>query len=156
MTVDQRFERLFREEYEHVYRAVYLLCRDREVAADATQEAFARCLARWDRLADRSWVAGWITTTGINVARRALRRRPIPPASDPEGGPAPEASFDLHRALRLLPARQQEAVVLYYGFDLSIEGVASVMGCRTGTVKAHLARARSSLADQLREDSLER
>jgi RNA polymerase sigma-70 factor (ECF subfamily) len=64
--------------------------------------------------------------------------------------------MDLHRALQLLPARQLEAVVLYYGLDLPVEDVASAMGCRAGTVKAHLSRARAALAGKLQEDSVER
>jgi RNA polymerase sigma-70 factor (ECF subfamily) len=138
-----------------VYRAVYLLCRDRGVAEDATQEAFARCLARWERLADRPWVAGWVTTTAMNVARRALRRHPetAAPMPDPR---TTEESMDLNRALQLLPARQLEAVVLYYGLDLPVEDVASAMGCRAGTVKAHLSRARAALAGKLQEDAVER
>jgi RNA polymerase sigma-70 factor (ECF subfamily) len=154
--IDPRFERLFREEYTRVYRAVYLLCRDREIAQDATQEAFARCLARWERLADRPWVAGWLTTTGMNVARRAMRRRPEPQIPSPAVAPTTEEALDLHRAMRLLPARQQEAVVLYYGLDLPVEDVASAMGCRPGTVKAHLSKARAALAGTLQEDSIER
>lgn len=100
MSVDPRFEQLFKEEYEHVYRAVYLLCQDRQAAEDATQEAFARCLARWERLGGRPWVAGWVTTTAMNAARRAFRWRPDPPQAE-EPASRLEESLDLSRAIRL-------------------------------------------------------
>ena len=67
-----------------------------------------------------------------------------------------EESVDLHRALGRLPARQQEAVVLYYGLDFPLDQVASAMGCRLGTVKSHLFRARAALAQALGEDRVER
>jgi RNA polymerase sigma-70 factor (ECF subfamily) len=91
----------------------------------------------------------------MNAARRALRRRLQPP--ELEAAPAmAEESLDLQQAIRRLPVRQQEAVVLYYGLDLTLDDVASAMGCRPGTVKAHLARARAALGEALAEDSIER
>ena len=54
---------------------------------------------------------------------------------------------DLWRAVRSLPRRQQEAVVLRYVADLPLTEVAAAMGCAEGTAKAHLARARDGLQD---------
>jgi RNA polymerase sigma-70 factor (ECF subfamily) len=48
-------------------------------------------------------------------------------------------------AVRRLPRRQQEAVVLFYLTDLPLAAVAGAMGCAEGTAKAHLARAREAL-----------
>src|SRR5712691_11183105 len=70
-----RVRALLREGGGAVFAAVFLLCRDRTVTEDATQEAFARAFERWDRLAAVPWAGGWVTTTAMNVARRSLRRR---------------------------------------------------------------------------------
>lgn len=165
MRIDPEFERLYQREFQAVYRAVYLLAGDRAAAEDSTQEAFARCLERWNRLGDKPWVAGWVTTTALNHVRRSLRRRfalvrPDPPASTPSPSdpsaarresavaPGPEAqdtSLDLWRAVRQLPPRQQQAVVLHYAMDLPLVEVAEAMGVSQGAVKAHLARAREAL-----------
>jgi RNA polymerase sigma-70 factor (ECF subfamily) len=131
-----------------VFRAAYALCGDRELARDATQEAFARALARWRRLRGEPWAAGWVMTTALNVARRSLRGRPGSLPATPSM-PDPDALVDLRAAVRALPRRQQEAVVLYYLADLPIPEVAAAMGCREGTVRAHLARARTALARSL-------
>jgi RNA polymerase sigma-70 factor (ECF subfamily) len=148
--IDRSFAEFYEREFAAVFRPVFALCRDRGVAEEATQEAFARALERWRRLRDRPWAAGWVTTTALNVARRSLRRRPGPP--EPAGEPADvEASWDLWRAVRDLPARQQEAVVQFYVLDLPVAGVAETMRCEEGTVKAHLARARSALRGALEE-----
>jgi RNA polymerase sigma-70 factor, ECF subfamily len=148
--VDRGFEELYRSEFQTVFRAVFALCGDASVAEEATQEAFARALARWRRLRDRTWAGGWVTTTAMNVARRSLRRRPTAPTPPPEELDV-DASVDLWRQVRALPARQQEAVILHYVLDLRVDDSAAAMGCEGGTVKAHLARARATLRTQLEE-----
>jgi RNA polymerase sigma-70 factor (ECF subfamily) len=135
---------MYEAEFANVFRAVALVCGDRGIAEDATQEAFARALARWRRLRDAPWAAGWVTTTAINVARRQLRRSPLPPDA-PAGEPDREAALDVRAAIRHLPSRQQEAVALHYLLDLPIAHAASAMGCDEGTVKTHLSRARARL-----------
>lgn len=149
MRVDPGFEELYRREQASVFRAVYRLCGDRLVAEDATQEAFARALARWRRLRERTWAAGWVTTTALNLARRAMRRMSRIDDLAVTEVPDPDAAVDLWRAVGALPRRQQEAVVLRYALDLPVADVAAAMGCAEGTAKAHLARARNSLRDQL-------
>src|SRR5205814_5457577 len=114
---------------------------------DSTQEAFAGALSRWRRLRGEPWAAGWVMTTALNVARRSLRRRaplPGPPAVAADADL--ETVLDLRERIRALPRRQQAAVVLYYLAGLPVAEVAGAMGCREGTVRAHLARARTTLA----------
>jgi RNA polymerase sigma-70 factor (ECF subfamily) len=153
LKVDRRFAELYQAEFAAVYRACYALCGDRQLAEDAAQEAFARALERWRRLRERPWAAGWVVTTALNVVRRSLRRRGAEPRPEPGTGQAgtdgAEDRLDLIRAIRALPARQQEAVVLHYVADLPVSDVAEAMGVETGTVKAHLARAREALARTL-------
>jgi RNA polymerase sigma-70 factor (ECF subfamily) len=154
LRVDPGFTELFETEYATVFRAVCALCGDRTVAEDATQEAFARCLERWKRLGGQPWVAGWVTTTALNVARRAMRSQPQPARSHP-GPDDLEAAIDLWMAIRMLPARQQEAVALHYAMDLPLKDVGEAMGCEEGTVKSHLARARESLRHLLEGEPVE-
>ena len=148
MPVDPGFEELYRTEVRTVFRGVYLYCRDREVAEDATQEAFARALERWDRLHGHSWVVGWVITTSLNVARRALRRRRLVHPLSGEGGD-PEESIDIWASLRSLSSRQQEALVLRYRLDLPVHEIAQIMRCSEGTVRTHLFRGRENLRAEL-------
>jgi RNA polymerase sigma-70 factor (ECF subfamily) len=143
------FEELYRREHATVFRAVFALCGHRAVAEDSTQEAFARALERWRRLENRPWVAGWITTTALNAARRALRRRSADPAPRGDSEADVESAVDVWAAVRRLPHRQQEAVVLFYVIDLPVAGVAEAMRCSEGTAKTHLVRAREALRKQL-------
>ena len=148
MRVDRAFEALYEEEFPAVFRAAYVLCGDRQLAEDATQEAFARALERWRRLRDQPWVGGWVTSTALNIVRRSLRRRARMPAfpADVASRSEPEEAVDLWRAVRELPPRQQEAVVLHHVVDLSVADCARIMRCSEGSVKRHLSRARASLA----------
>jgi RNA polymerase sigma factor (sigma-70 family) len=56
-------------------------------------------------------------------------------------------------ALRALPARQREALVLRYYADLSEAEIARAMGVSRGTVKSTTSRAVAALARMLQEDS---
>jgi RNA polymerase sigma-70 factor (ECF subfamily) len=154
--VDARFERMYEAEFPAVYRAVYAMSGDARLAEDATQEAFARALERWRRLRDEPWAAAWVATTALNVARRMLRRRsdaPVAHAEAVEGDV--DARVDLVRAIRSLPPRQQEAVVLRYVADLPVAEVAAAMGVEEGTVKAHLFKAREALGRTLGGDRVD-
>jgi RNA polymerase sigma-70 factor, ECF subfamily len=148
VTVHLGFRSLYEQEFARVYRAVYLLAGDRQLAEDASQEAFARALSRWRRLASHPSPAAWVTTTALNVARRQLRRRPQ--ASSPEPiDPANDDRIAVVDAIRGLSPRQQEAVALHYLLDMTVAETAAAMGIDEGTVKTHLSRARDALAHAL-------
>jgi DNA-directed RNA polymerase specialized sigma24 family protein len=67
------FEDFYATEFDRVFDSAYSFCGDRQGALDATQEAFARAFARWWRLS-RQWAGAWVTTTALNVLRRAFRK----------------------------------------------------------------------------------
>lgn len=52
---DRRFTVLYEEGFAPVYKAALMLCGRRDLAEDATQEAFARALERWDRIGGEPW-----------------------------------------------------------------------------------------------------
>jgi len=144
---------LYEAEAEQVFRTVFLLCRDEELASDATQEAFARALERWDRLQGEPWLGGWVTTAALNVAKRSLRRaRPI------EANPSHERStedVELWQVVRELPAQQRAVVVLRYRIGLETVLIAEAMRIREGTVRTHLARAHHSLRERLSAEEVD-
>jgi RNA polymerase sigma-70 factor (ECF subfamily) len=140
---DSVFERFYTNEAKAVFTAVYLMTRDRQLAEDATQEAFVRALERWARLERQPWAAGWVMSTALNVARRSLRRRRGSPVTREARNP--DEAVHLWIAVGRLPRRQQEAVVLYYRMGVPVQEIAQILGCKEGTVRTHLARARGSL-----------
>jgi RNA polymerase sigma-70 factor (ECF subfamily) len=140
---------MYEREFATVFRAALLLCGDPAAAEDATQEAFARALVRWGRLAGKPWAAGWVMTTAMNVARRAMRRRSVLPERQAPPAVDRDMRLDVRSAIRELPPRQQEAIALHYLLDLPVLETAAVMGVSEGAVKQHLARGRTALGGRL-------
>ncbi len=142
------FAAFFGANYPVVVGVLALALGDRELARESAQEAFARALERWPRVAAMSRPDGWVYVTAMNVARRE-RRSTGPSALRGRGTQTATVDVSEHAvarvlvddALRVLPARQREAVVLRYAADLTVHDVASAMGCAVGTAKATLHQA---------------
>jgi RNA polymerase sigma-70 factor (sigma-E family) len=151
------FDAAFGDLYQLAYRVAYRILGDRGDAEDVAQEALARASIRWSRLEDRP--EGWVSRVASNLAidRFRRRRREFPSATGPLGlvDPLLGERDDLVRALRGLPRRQREVVVLRYLADMSEADVARNLGCSTGTVKSHGARGLSALRRQLTDPSLQ-
>jgi RNA polymerase sigma-70 factor, ECF subfamily len=155
--VDRAFEEFCGNEYARVFRATYAFCGNRQLAEDATQEAFGRALARWRRLRKETWAAGWVMTTAMNVCRNHFRGRRrfttlerVDRADDSEPSPG---RTDLFTALRRLPQRQREALLLHYIGGLPIRAVAENIGMSEAATKSLMWRARKSMRESLRTDA---
>jgi RNA polymerase sigma-70 factor (sigma-E family) len=149
--VPDGFDLAFASLYGLAYRVAFRILGDRGDAEDVAQETLARAAVRWSRLQDRP--EGWVTRVASNLAidRYRRRKRPVTPLTGPVGivDPYLGERGDLVHALRRLPRRQREAVVLRYLADLSEVQVALEMGCSVGAVKSHGARGLSSLRRHL-------
>jgi RNA polymerase sigma-70 factor (ECF subfamily) len=99
--------------------------------------------------------AAWVRTAAWRVAisrwRRARRLLRVHDGASPQLD-AFENLVDLvslSSALRTLPRRQREAIVLYHLAGLSIDEIAGQVQAPPGTVKARLSRGRAALAQIL-------
>jgi RNA polymerase sigma-70 factor (sigma-E family) len=155
-----RFEHFYLEEYPGVVKLVYALSGSRAGAEDIAQEAFLRAYQQWERVGSYEHQAAWVRRVAANLATSGLRRRLLEARAmarlagrrEPALDPLPADQADFGRALRALPRRQAQAVALFYVEDLSIPQIAAVLDCAEGTVKAHLAKARHTLAKRLQLD----
>jgi RNA polymerase sigma-70 factor (sigma-E family) len=146
-----RFEEEFADLYRLAYRVAFRLLGGRQDAEDAAQETLARAHLRWARLHDQP--EGWVVRVSTNIAIDRLRRRRRPPTT----GTEPVALVDVHvaeridlaRALRHLPRRQREVVVLRYLADWPEAAVADALGCSPGSVKVHASRGLAALRQHL-------
>ena len=98
----------------------------------------------------------------LNRCRNALRDRARPgrlelPATAGESAEAAALVGEEHRqvlaAIRALPDRQREALVLRFYLDMSEEEAARAMGISRGTVKSATSRAVAALGRMLKEDA---
>ena len=121
-------------------------------AEEAVAEAFARAWSSWRTVRDLRSPAAWVVRTAINANISWWRRsrREVVAESPPDRPTAePEGSTDLVAAVRRLPPRQREVVVLRYLLDLDTAATADWLGIAPGTVTAHLHHALHALRDHL-------
>ena len=150
-----QFDSFYRSEYRPVLRLVRPLTRSLSAAEDITQEAFERALRDWGKVGEHANPEAWIRRVALNLACSRWRRLRTEASAVMRIGQTPlDASARLHNqelwaAVAGLPMRQQQVVLLFYVDDLSIRGIAEVLGIKEGTVKATLHQARARLAKTL-------
>jgi RNA polymerase sigma-70 factor, ECF subfamily len=157
------FEAFYVAHHRAVVGLGYTLTGSWSTAEELAQEAFLRTYQRWETVSGYERPDVWVRTVAANLARsrwrrlgtelRALTRlagsRESQPDAAPELLPAETEAF--WRAVRSLPRRQAQVVVLHYLEDLPVADVAAAIGAAEGTVKSTLHRARRQLAQQLNE-----
>ncbi len=142
-------------EFETWYRAVHprlgtslaLAFGDVGQAQDSADEACARALERWDRVAAMESPTGWVYRVAFNHARRRLRRAALEKRLLPAGRPAwvdPPAG-ELWAVVAGLPDRQRQAVVLRHVGQLREAEIGVAMGISRGAVSSTLRAAYQSL-----------
>jgi len=153
---------LYRAHALGLIRLAVVMLGDRPAAEDAVQDAFCGLYRRWHSLADPAKALTYARSSVINNCRTALRRRrrqagPDPSAGDPSGESAEALALigEEHRqvlaAIRRLPARQREVLVLRFYLDLDEEQIAASMRITRGTVKSTTSRALAALGRILGE-----
>jgi RNA polymerase sigma-70 factor, ECF subfamily len=152
-TEPRAFEAFFEARYETLFRALWLVTRDRHEAEEIAQEAFLRLWERWPRVAAMDDPAGYLYRAAMNLHRSRVRRarlglrRAIGMASGVDGVEEVESRDAVVRALAHLTPRQRAALVLVDLLDLTSVRAAEALGVRPSTVRVLLARARASLRD---------
>jgi len=151
-------EECARRDYSRLVGIVAAACGSTSVAEEAVQAAFVKAIERTRRGHAIDRVPAWVVTVAINETRSRWRRRRI----EQDGlakldGRIPHDSddrallLDLDAALRSLPIRQQQVIVLHYLLGLDVAATAAVLDVSPGTVKKALFRARARLATDLEE-----
>jgi len=157
---------LYSEHAVSLIRLAYLMLGDRAAAEDAVQDAFCGLYRHWDRLTDPNRALGYVRTAVLNASRSALRRQAPsrrlmeyqagyqPPAVSAEAAVlGREERAEVMRAVRQLPDRQREALVLRFYLDLPEREIAQIMGLRPGSVRSATHRALRALGQLLGETS---
>jgi len=148
-----RFEDVYAAMFHDAYRVAYRLLGDRSEAEDSAQEACARAYARWTSVHDyaRPWcvrVAGNIALDRLRALERARKHAPaLDDQTVPGHAAAATLRMDLYRALKTLPSRQRQVVMLRYLGDVPEQETAHLLGISSGAVKTHASRGLARLRE---------
>jgi RNA polymerase sigma-70 factor (sigma-E family) len=162
-TAADQVTRLYRIHGMDLIRIAAVMLGSRAGAEDAVQDAFCGLYRRWNQLADPQNALSYVRSAVMNRCRSELRRRarlerradqnhrPLDADSPEQAAILGEEHQDVLAALRRLPDRQREALILRYFMDLPEPEIATAMGISQGTVKSTTSRAIAALARQLKD-----
>jgi RNA polymerase sigma-70 factor (sigma-E family) len=155
MDADAALTALYTAHYRSLVRLASLLLDDVGASEEVVQDAYVKMHGAWRRIREPEAAIGYLRTTVLNLARSRLRRRQVAqkhaPKPMPDGPSAEQGALDrlerdrVVQALRELPTRQRECLVLRYYGDLSEAQIAEAMGISTGAVKSHASRGMAAL-----------
>jgi RNA polymerase sigma-70 factor (sigma-E family) len=144
-------------------RLAHVMLGDRAAAEDVVQEAFGGLYRRWAHLSDQGKALQYVRSAVLNGSRSALRRRrddrtghgahELPAVSAEAALLTSEERREVMRALRQLPDRQREILVLRFYLDESDAEIARLLGIGQSTVRSATHRALAALGRLLGEES---
>ncbi len=151
------FGELFRRHRDRMYAVALRTTSNRELAADAVQEAFISAFRRADAYRGEAAVTTWLHRIVVNACLDRIRRERVsvrragdvaeldlPDRHDHHA--SVEARLDVHAALAQIPEGQRMALVLVDMHAMPVAEAAAVLGVAEGTVKSRCFRGREALA----------
>jgi RNA polymerase sigma-70 factor (sigma-E family) len=154
---------IYKLHYNQLVRLAVMLVHDVQTAEEVVQDAFEAMHLAWRRLRESEKALSYLRQAIVNKSRSVLRHRKVVEMHAPK--PAPDEQSAEHAALtllersavtsalRTLPERQREAIVLRYYGDFSEADIATAMGISRGAVKSHTARAMAALKSVLEQET---
>ena len=151
---------LFRAHHLELVRLALVMVGDLATAEDVVQDAFERLHRGWHGLRQPSSGLAYVRASVLNGCRSAHRRAAVarkhaPRLAEPPSRSGPDAAADdrgeLAGALRRLPRRQREVLVLRYYLDLDVAEIADTLRIAPSSVRAANARGLAALARALGE-----
>jgi RNA polymerase sigma-70 factor (sigma-E family) len=151
---------LYDANWRSLVRLAVLLVDDVASAEDVVQDAFMALHRREASLRDPNAALAYLRACVVNLSRSVIRRRQVArkhlKVAEPEGTPAADHELLLreeHRAaldaVRGLPRRQREVLVLRYWSGLSEREIAAALGISNGSVKSAASRGMATLQSVL-------
>jgi RNA polymerase sigma-70 factor (ECF subfamily) len=150
-----RFEDFFEAWHVPLYRALWLVTRNRHEAEEVMQDAFLKVWERWDRVASMDSPEGYLFQTAMNQYRSRMRRmvavvrRTIRVLPGDDALATVEERDAIVRAMGALTPAQRSAVVLVDLIGLSSAEAGEALGIRPVTVRVLAARGRAVLKERM-------
>ena len=156
LRTDKEIMDIYNRQVDTVYRICFSFMKTRADTEDMVQETFLRLMSSGTEFQSEKHEKAWLIVTASNVCKDALRRSwrkhtsieelPEIAQEGPEWNPVLEA-------ILALPRDQKTAVYMYYYEGYSSAEIAQALGCRQGTVRSRLSRARQALKKDLGGDA---
>jgi RNA polymerase sigma-70 factor (ECF subfamily) len=153
------FVRLVQAHHADLVRLAYLICGDRELAADIAQSTWQAGWAQLDKLRDPGAARAWLLSITANQARRQVRRLALrrvleqrSVASSRHADPTardPDLDLDLAAALAKLDPHDRQLIALRYAIGLTSEEIAPMVRLSASGVRVRLGRLREHLRREL-------
>ena len=154
---------LFREHHLELVRLALIMVGDLATAEDVVQDVFERLHRRMDRLDQPSSGLAYARSSVLNACRSVHRRSAVarkhaPSLSADQPGTSADSTSvfadrnDLAQALRALPRRQREVLVLRYYADLDVAEIAATLRIAPSAVRSNCSRGLAALARILEEE----
>jgi RNA polymerase sigma-70 factor (sigma-E family) len=154
---------LFRAHHLELVRLAVLMTADLATAEDVVQDVYEAMHRRWPSLRNEmsglAYARAGVLNRCRSVHRRnAVRRKHAATMAEPSGPgqDAATAAADrdvLAAALRGLPRRQREVVVLRYYCDLDADEIAAILKIGSSAVRSTMSRGLTALALAVGEDA---
>ena len=152
----QAFGELIEDHYDLIHRTAWKWCGNRADAEDIAQDVCVKLGGALSGFDGRSAFSSWVYRITLNAVRdmqRAGKRRgkyadafaEISPGDQPAEQEAAATNRQLWAAVRRLPEKQRDAVLLVYAEELSHAAAAEIMGIKEATVSFHVHEARKTL-----------
>lgn len=152
---------LFRAHHLELVRLALVMTGDLATAEDVVQDAFERLHRGWRGLRQPSSSLAYVRSSVLNgcrsvhrraaVARKHVPRLAEPDVSAPDAASAADDRGAMAAALRSLPRRQREVLVLRYYLDLDVAEIADTLRIAPSSVRAANTRGLAALARALGE-----
>jgi len=150
------FGTLIEEHYDLIFRTAYKWSGTKSDAEDIAQEVCVKLATALRSFDGRSAFATWLYRITLNAVRdmqRAQGRRgrgigalkAVSPEDQPPDQEEATTTGQLWRAVRTLPEKQRDAVLLVYAEELNHAAAAEIMGCKEATVSWHIFEAKRTL-----------
>jgi RNA polymerase sigma-70 factor (ECF subfamily) len=169
----QDFDQLMRQHQRRVYRVIFLLVRDDDLADVLTQECFLRAYQKLSSFRGDCRVETWLLRIAVNLVRdhgksrrNSFWRRLVGLEEEQAENkfslvaaePSPEANLlareqlkEVWKALDSVSAQQRTIFLLRFAEEMSLAEIADVLGLATGSVKAQLFRATGKVREIVRK-----
>ncbi|MDL2213486.1 RNA polymerase sigma factor [Bacteroides sp. OttesenSCG-928-D19] len=135
-------------------------CGDTELSDDLAQETFIKAYTHIASFKNLSSFSTWLYRIAYNVFYDYIRSRKE--TTDLDSREIDNLHYteqenfarttDIYESLKKLKEIERTCITLFYMEDLSIDKIAGITGCASGTVKSHLSRGKEKLAKYLKQN----